>query len=155
MKKQKIRLHSIGLAKTILNYDYEHCAFTNKIREFPALLEGLGYYIIEYSNGESISKADEKVQILTEKELNDIEGKELSKLNRFLSQNTDSSYNLFVEKLKKEIAKRYKPGDVFLHHYSNFYSFLLEDYPNAIHIEAGIGYNNGYFGAHRIFDSSS
>lgn len=148
----KPTLHLIGLFHTIPNHDYDHCAFTGKVLRFSEMMEPFGYHIIEYANGESISKANEKVQILSKEELLNMVGPPIS-LKALHGESDTPIHKLFSEKLKIEILKRAKPHDIILHPYGTSHKDLLDLLPNCFHVESGIGYDGQEFGAIRIYDS--
>lgn len=80
---QKPTIHLIGCFHTVNNLDYSHCAFTGKVLRFPKMMKMAGYTVIDYSNGESKSEADEKVQILTEGRLDYLKKCWLASVGKF------------------------------------------------------------------------
>jgi glycosyltransferase involved in cell wall biosynthesis len=152
MNTTKPTLHVIGLFHTICNHDYDHCAFTGKVMRFGKMMRAQGYKVIEYSNDISISEVDEHVSILPKAEL----------LSYTKTHDTVKSGNNaigtphwteFDKKLKKEMATRIKSGDIVCHPFGPAHIDLLTMFPEAFHVETGIGYPNGDFGAFRIFET--
>ena len=148
----KPTLHLIAPFHTIPNHDYDHCAFTGKALRFSKMMKEFDYHIIEYSNGESISSADEKIQILTKDEVINFVGEPTS-LNALHGRMETPIYTEFHKRLKEKIVQHVKPNDIILHPYGHSHSELLELIPYAFHVESGIGYVGREFGAIRIFDS--
>ena len=151
MNTTKPTLHMIGLFHTIPNHDYDHCAFTGKVLRFAKMMQAEGYKVIEYSNGESISGADEQVEILTAEEVGEYtKGVDnfmtLGKLDTPMWQN-------FQDRLIPEMAKRIKKYDIVCHPFGPAHSILVSIFPDVHHVETGIGYETGSFGAFRIYES--
>jgi glycosyltransferase involved in cell wall biosynthesis len=48
-----------------------------------------------------------------------------------------------------------QPGDIIAHPLGPTFAELTSFFPQAIHVETGIGYKSGPFGAYRIFESES
>lgn len=151
-KHHKPTLHLISLFHTIPNHDYDHCAFTGKVLRFSKMMKKFGYEIIEYANGESISEADIKVQILSKEELLEFVGPPTSLRALHGIVNTPV-HKAFHERLVIKMKKFLKPNDIILHPYGISHKELVSIYPECFHVESGIGYPGQEFGAIRIFDS--
>lgn len=151
-KYHKPTLHMISLFHTIPNHDYDHCAFTGKVLRFSKMMKKFGYEIIEYSNGDSISEANVKVQILTKKELIEFVGPPTS-LQALTGIINSPLHKTFHDRLLIKLKKFVKPNDIILHPYGASHKELLKLYPECFHVESGVGYNGQDFGAIRIFDS--
>jgi glycosyltransferase involved in cell wall biosynthesis len=141
----------IGIFHTIPNHHYDHCAFTGKVLRFARMMQKYGYKVIEYSNGISESGADEQVMILTAEEVADF----TSKTDNFMTLAAMGTpmWELFDTRLKKEIKQRVQPGDIVCHPFGPAHASLVQELPQAFHVETGIGYDTGDFGAFRIFES--
>lgn len=151
MSYSKPTLHMIGLFHTIPNHHYDHCAFTGKVLRFAKMMQAQGYKVIEYSNGESISGADELVQIYTADEVAEYT-KSVDNFMKLAVINTPMWRN-FEERLIPEVARRVKKHDIICHPFGIAHSALVSRFPEAYHVETGIGYDTGDFGAFRIFES--
>jgi glycosyltransferase involved in cell wall biosynthesis len=152
----KPTLHVIGLFHTICNDDFSHCAYTGKVLRFPKMMKMYGYGIIEYSNGDSISEAGEKVQILSEQELDSFIHFKSGSGKEFVGDtaNINSKYwDLFDKRVIVELAKRVKDNDIICHTFGCIHPLLVKIFPKQFHVETGIGYNDGDFGCYRIFES--
>lgn len=150
----KPTLHMVGLFHTICNSDYDHCAFTGKVWRFSKMMQMQGYKVIEYSNGDSLSEAQEKVQIMSEKELMSYT-KTSDTVNTVNHSIGTPHWQIFDERIVPELRKRVKDGDIICHPFGPSHTRLLTEFPNAFHVETGIGYPNGDFGAFRIFESNA
>lgn len=152
MNKEKPTLHVIGLFHTICNHDYDHCAFTGKVMRFGKMMKAKGYKVIEYSNDVSISDVTEHVSMIPKDEL-----LSYTKTNDTVKSGNNSigtpQWREFDKKLKIEMSSRVKDGDIICHTFGPAHVDLLKMFPNAFHVETGIGYPNGPFGAFRIFET--
>lgn len=151
MSYSKPTLHMIGLFHTIPNHHYDHCAFTGKVLRFAKMMQAQGYKVIEYSNGKSISGADEQVQIYTEEEVEEYT-KTVDNFMKLAVMGTPMWQN-FQDRLIPEVAKRIKKYDIVCHPFGTSHSILVSRFPEAYHVETGIGYDTGDFGAFRVFES--
>lgn len=151
MSYSKPTLHMIGLFHTIPNHHYDHCAFTGKVLRFAKMMQAQGYKVIEYSNGKSLSGANEQVQIYTEQEVAEYT-KTVDNFMKLAVMNTPMWQN-FQDRLIPELAKRIKKYDIVCHPFGTAHSILVSRFPEAFHVETGIGYDTGDFGAFRVFES--
>ena len=151
MSYSKPTLHMIGLFHTIPNHNYDHCAFTGKVLRFAKMMQAQGYKVIEYSNGQSLSGADEQVQIYTEQEVAEYT-KTVDNFMKLAVMGTPMWQN-FQDRLIPEVAKRIKKYDIVCHPFGTAHSVLVSRFPEAYHVETGIGYDTGDFGAFRVFES--
>lgn len=150
---KKPTLHMIGLHHTICNDDFAHCAFTGKVRRFPAMMKPLGYKVVEYSNGVSMSGSDEHVMILSEKELFDLlPHKEISMMGPN-SIAFGPNWKEFDKRLKAEMLKRVQPGDIVCHPFGPVHQDIPQMFPEAYHVESGIGYHAMDFCPFRVYES--
>lgn len=147
-------LHLIGLFHTIPNHDYDHCAFTGKVLRFSKMMQAKGYHVIEYSNGESISEAKTKVQILTKDELMSFT-KTVDTVISGINSIGSPQWAEFNERLKVEMKKRVKKGDIICYPFGNAHNEIFQMFPEAYHVETGIGYQANNFGAFQIYETNA
>jgi len=134
------RLHLLGLFHTIPAADFSHCAFTGRVIRFGKMMLPFGWEVIEYANEGSEADATEHVTILDTQRF-----WELKKLYKQEQPNeaasTDSTlYREFSARLVKELALRVRDGDIVCHPFGICHSDLVHRFPNAHHVEIGIGY---------------
>lgn len=147
-----MRLHLLGLFHTIPSTQYSHCAFTGRVLRFGRMMRHFGYEVIEYSNGRSESAATEHVQILDEESFTSL--KELYKKEQpheAASMNS-TIYKVFCEKLLPKLKERVKDGDIICHPFGIAHAYLSQEFPNAYHVEIGIGYVQA-FADFRIYET--
>lgn len=150
----KPTLHLIGIFHTITALRYSHCAFTGKVLRFPKMMHMQNYELIEYSNGESESEADEHVQLLTEAELNELLGPR--KETDFYGNHavTGSAWHAeFQKRLIAALGKRLKPGDIICHPFGLAHADIVPVFNNYVHVETGIGYPATLPNSVKIFES--
>ena len=151
-------LHMIGLFHTICDDRFSHCAFTGKVRRFAKMMQRTGYRVVEYSNGHSQSEAHARVTLLDEAELRRLIGPEFDDrtIGHVNHAHTDREYFwLFHARLKLAMHEAVKEGDIICHPFGDCHRELLERFPQARHVETGIGYDADHFGAFRIFESNA
>jgi glycosyltransferase involved in cell wall biosynthesis len=157
-------IHLIAPHHTVLNDEHSHCAFTGKARRFAKMMHLVGrgvfggpfvhkYNIIEYANEGSMSEADEKVVMLNAAEYKKFYKHETNSPGA--QSNVDlPGAQLFRQRLEAALADRAKVGDICGHIWAA-HSPMVQRFPGLIHIETGIGYPQGSFGAYRIFESEA
>lgn len=155
---QRPRVHVLGLPHTIVSEAFSHCAFTGKVLRMPLVLPD--YRVIEYSNGHSESKAAEHVQIFSAEHLIRLSGgscfRELQEAcTSKLCHDTELQAAWFALVIR-ELRKRLRAGDVIAVTYPfEGYSKLVQQFPDCVCIESGIGYGAPGFGAYRVFESET
>lgn len=114
-----------------------------------------GFRVVEYHAGQrSDSEADEHVIVTTDDEWaacwGDSEGKGIS-------PGIDSPGAItFGQKVKGELQKRIRKGDIICHPYGDAHANLINDLALKLrHVEFAIGYDRPGFGAERIFPSEA
>lgn len=150
----KPTLHLIGLFHTIHNLEYSHCAFTGKALRFSKMMRPYGYDVIEYANEGSESLATEKVVMLTKAELAGMAG-DRKKTDFHGNQAVCGSphHIAFNQRLLPAMKARVKPGDLICHPFGHAHEFLMQEFPNHIHIETGIGYPTLMPKSFRIYET--
>ena len=140
-----MRLHLIGLFHTIPKQEYSHCAFTGRVMRFGKMMLPFGYEVIEYSNEGSETQATEHVTILKTDEFNELK-KKMNFSPPHGEASTDSEiYHAFCAKLNTELASRIQPNDIVCHPFGHAHAYFGQMFPNAFHVEIGIGYPNCFF----------
>ena len=139
------RIHLLGLFHTIPSAEFSHCAFTGRVIRFGKMMLPYGHEIIEYSNEGSESQASEHVVILNSEEFREL--KALYKQEQpHEAASTDSTiYRRFSENLYRSLSSRVRDGDIIAHPFGIAHSNLGQAFPNAHHVEIGIGYTQCAF----------
>lgn len=153
--RERPTLHILGIFHTIHSKKYSHCAFTGKALRFSKMMKMYGWKTIEYANEGSESDADEKVPMLSEERL--LELRQRKTETEFVGKDAIVGSPWWAEfdmKLRIEILKRAKPGDIICYPLGNTHPNLTELLPECYHVETGIGYPDAFL-AFRIYESSA
>lgn len=148
-------IHLPALYHTITSDDYSHCAFTGKVLRFSKMMRAQGFDVIEYGNEGSTSQATEHVVLRSRARFD-----ELHPRTGFVGEGPQvrvggESHQEFTLALIAQLVRRAKPGDIVAHPLGKTHDMLVRMFPSLIHVETGIGYKSGPFGAYRIFESES
>lgn len=151
----KPALHLIGVFHTVPTAAFSHCAFTGKVLRFAKMVQPRGYQVIEYANEGSESVAAEKVPMLSHDEFETLLGKRHREavFHGDLAQIQSPWHTLFEERLISALRDRVRPRDIICHPFGHAHAALIQEFPNNIHLETGIGYNALLPGAMKIFES--
>lgn len=149
-------LHMITLFHTIPNLDYTHCAFTQKCVRFGRMMTQLGWTVIEYHNGESISEATEHVQILTADELHELT---TASKNPKAFHGADAvigtpCWTKFNERLIPAVVARAKKYDIICWPFGACHPDLMAAVPYTFSLESGVGYPESSMN-YRIFETNA
>jgi len=148
------RLHLIGIFHTRSTPEYSHCAFTGKAMRFPRMMQAQGFEVIEYSNYGSAAGATEHVEMLDETTYQRLYGaREATAFYGDLAVVGSEGHRLFEQQLVRELEQRLGVGDIVCHPFGHAHEGLLERFPQALHVETGIGYPTLMKGSFRIFES--
>lgn len=138
-------LHLLGLFHTIPRPEFSHCAFTGRVMRFGKMMLPYGYEVVEYSNEGSETQASEHVVILESDRFNDLKTLYEEEQPCQVASTDSTLYREFSARLKEELAKRVKPGDIVCHPFGIAHADLGELFPQAHHVEIGIGYTQCAF----------
>ena len=149
-----MRLHLIGIFHTQHKASFSHCAFTGKALRFPKMMQPFGYEVIEYSNEGSESCANEKVNMLSEDEYENLYGNK--SLTSFYGDNAtvgSTGHQLFETRLITALKERIQPKDIICHPFGHAHQRIMDEFPANQHVETGIGYPTLMPKSFRIFES--
>lgn len=151
----KPALHLIGVFHTVPTSAFSHCAFTGKVLRFAKMVQPYGYQVIEYANEGSESVAAEKVPMLSHDEFENLLGRRHREamFHGDLAQIQSPWHALFEERLVSALRDRVRPRDIICHPFGHAHARLVQEFPNNVHLETGIGYNALLPGAMKIFES--
>jgi glycosyltransferase involved in cell wall biosynthesis len=131
-----------------------HCAFTGKAIRLSKMLQPLGYRCIEYGNKGSTTAAETKIVMLNEEEYKRFYQPEVKSPGNQAQIGTPG-WHTFNQRLCTALTEHAKPGDIVAHVFGHAHQGLVQAFPALIHVETGIGYPDGPFGAYRIFESEA
>jgi glycosyltransferase involved in cell wall biosynthesis len=153
-----VTIHMPAIFHTICSQDFSHCAFTGKVLRFPKMVQPFGYRVIEYGTEGSESEAAEHVVLMTQQERESLlSSVPLAPGEHLGAQAIIGSpiHKTFEERLIKSLKQTVSPGDIIAHPFGRSHAGLVQEFPEAIHVETGIGYPDAPFGAYRIFESEA
>ena len=148
------RLHVLGVAHTVPHHDYLVCAFTAKIFLFPEVIKPFGWYVTEYSNEGSESKAHEHVVILTKERLAQLSRRKSRDDPHALDLDNTELGTEYQDILVRELKLRVKPGDIVCHVWGpniGVYDATRECH----HVEFSVGYDASPGLPFRVYESSA
>lgn len=153
-----MKLHLIGLPHTsTTEKGYEQCAFTRKLRDFPAMMKPFGYETVLYASDKSDADA-ELVPCIT-----------VAQQEYFLSEfdwfRDGKYYNIpfsedlpiwpfFIKNVIKELKRRFSQGDLILISSPIYFKPIQREFPTAKIIEYGVGYPT-VLSPYRVFESEA
>jgi glycosyltransferase involved in cell wall biosynthesis len=159
----KFRFHLLGLPHTVVNHEYNACAYTQKVLKFMDMMAPRGHEIVLYANeGSYVPPGVEFVQVLSEKERQQWFGEHNKGALYDLKWEASEPYwDLFNRRAGAGIILRaqtrdfiltpagrncHQPiGDMFPGSYSDIATKVML-------VEFGIGYY-GTFSKYRVFES--
>jgi glycosyltransferase involved in cell wall biosynthesis len=145
-------LHMIGLPHTKISNDYSHCAFTGKILRFPKMMNPFGYNVVEYSTYGSESEAQTKHNLFSPFEFEDLTKLHAQEFPGEVARMDSTLYQEYNIRLLEVMTTTVKAGDIVCHPFGPPHQILAQAFPQAFHVETGIGYNNPWAGL-RIYES--
>ena len=148
-------LHLIAPHYSTLTPDWLHDGHTDRAFRFSRMMQEQGWRVIEYSAGESESACAEKVSLMPGEDHTRLFPPLGAKQTRPNDAPGSQGHTAYAFRLTGELSLRVQPGDFVCHTYGDTFKSLVSVLPNAQHIEIGIGYKSGPFGAWRIFDSQA
>jgi len=117
------------------------------------MMRGFFPRYIEYGNEGSESVANEKVVILRKKEMEEFYPRNKENFWGDHAVRGMPGWNAFNARLHASLTERVQPGDFVAHPFGQSHVDVVQKFPQAIHIETGIGYPDAPFGAFRVYES--
>jgi glycosyltransferase involved in cell wall biosynthesis len=139
------RLHLLGLFHTVPAAEFSHCAFTGRVIRFGKMMIPFGHEVIEYSNEGSEAESSEHVVILEKERFRELKALYKQEQPNEAASVDSTIYREFTTKLKAELMKRVRPGDIICHPFGICHADLGALFPQARHVEIGIGYTQCSF----------
>lgn len=150
-------MHMVACFHTLLTDEYSHCAFSGKCRRWAKMMAPLGWETIVYTNeGSIVPDAKEIVHLLNAEEFaNFYPRKDKTEFHGNHAVIGERGWPAFNNRLIGELSRRVQPGDFILHPFGRAHEQLVQIFPQATHVESGIGYSDKPFGCWRIFESQA
>jgi len=147
-----MRLHCLGVPHTITSPDYTACAFTAKVSKFIDMMSARGHTLYHYGHQRSLVNC-ENITCTTDNTLKAAYGDFDHRKGFFQYDINDIAYRTFTGKAIGELRARYRPGDIVLPFFGFGHKAIIDQVPEMIAIEPGIGYPSGPFCRWKVFES--
>lgn len=156
MPKQTFTFHVVNLPHTQTTAEYNHCAYTQKVRKFCNMMTDLGHEVILYASEDNEARVAELVTVITKQKQQEIFGDNDHKKNFFnitwgihdpgwVEMNTNTI---------RAMAERIKPKDFICLIGGDCQKVIADAFSGNMSVEFGIGYL-GTFSKYRVFESYS
>lgn len=148
-------LHLIAPFHTQLTDEFSHCAFTGKALRFSKMMQGK-YRVIEYANEGSESACETKMPILTKKEFAEYyPSLKPGQTHGEYAKIGTTAWHLFNARLINALKSNVKQHDIICHPFGRAHSGLVNEFPQAFHLETGVGYPDAPMNAWRVYESEA
>jgi glycosyltransferase involved in cell wall biosynthesis len=145
-------LHCLGLFHTQTTKEYSPCAFTQKVYGLCKMMHEDGWNVIHYGTEGSNPLCSENVQVLDYDTFYKLEGHKDWKKDGFNPDTASEIYRKWTDNCISELRKRIKPKDILCITFGLGQVEQANAFPEAIIVETGIGYPNG-FAPFQVFES--
>ncbi len=150
-----MKLHILFPFHTIANESWSHCAFTSRAVDIADMLVDQGYDVTAYGNEGSVTRA-RLASIVSGEE----HGQHFQKLPDGVFSDTNATlgsdgWKLFDSRARGELRVRVEVGDAILHPFGRTHKGIIRAFPEQVHVEPCVGYNDAPQGAFRIFESEA
>lgn len=153
-----MKLHLIGLPHTSTTESgYEQCAFTRKLRDFPAMMKPFGHDVVLYASDRNDAPAELVTCITTAQQeyfLSEYPWYREGKYYKIPFSDELPIWRFFIKNVIKELKNRVGQGDIILISSPIYYKPIQREFPTAKIIEYGVGYPN-VLAPYRIFESEA
>lgn len=151
-------LHLIALPHTAsTEKGYEQCAFTRKVRDFPAMMEQFGHKTILYGSDRNDTPAELATCITTEQQeyfLSEYDWFRDGKYYKIPFDEELPIWRFFIKNVIKELKKRVSQNDIILISSPIYYKPIQREFPNVKVVEYGVGYPT-VLSPYRVFESEA
>lgn len=146
-------LHVISLPHTQTTHDFDHCAFTAKVRKFCGMMGAQGYKTILYAGDENEADCDELVTCITRKEQERLfDWWESGAVQNVSWDWKEEHWQLFNGRVIEALRERVQDRDIICLMTGLAQQPIIDAFPNHIVAEIGVGYA-GIATKYRVFES--
>lgn len=151
-------LHLIALPHTsTTERGYEQCAFTRKVRDFPAMMAPFGYKTIIYGSDKNDTPAELATCITSAQQEYFLSEYEWFREGKYFEIPFDEElpiWRFFIKNLLKELKKRVNQKDIILISSPIYYKSIQREFPNVKVVEYGVGYPT-VLSPYKVFESEA
>lgn len=149
-------IHIVSLWHTLVDNAHSACAFTGKILRFPECVRPHGWRVVEYGAPGSESLADEHIEVISTERREELLAEAGGETGAFNQRTDGALWKEMHAGYMRELPVRAEPGDIVAHPFGSHHAELMGITRRGVfHVETGIGYTAGPFGAWRIFESEA
>lgn len=149
-----MRFHVVSLPHTQTTHEFDHCAYTAKVRKFAEMMYKRGHEVFLYSGEENEAPVTEHITVINKGRQRKYFGNNDHKKNFFnITWGPEDEHWVHMnDNAIREIGKRIQQKD-FICVIAGFCQKQIADaFPNHLTVEFGIGYT-GTFSKYRVFES--
>lgn len=149
-------IHLLGLPHTdTVAVEWDHCAFTGKIRKLARMLTDQGHPVTLYGSERNDAPVAEHVVCVTDEMRRRWFGDETWATRVFDRWDpTDPCWAESNAAIIKALAERLAPGDIIACPIGSVQRAVTDTYPGTLAVESGIGYEGSWL-PHRCFESAT
>lgn len=150
----KFRFHIINLPHTQTTHEFDHCAYTAKVRKFCDMMMSLGHEVFLYGSEENEANCTEFISVISKEKQQEFFGGNDHKKNFFniTWDPNDAHWQHMNGNAIEEIKKRIQPRDFIGIIGGVCQKKIADAFPGHMSVEYGIGYT-GTFSKYRVFES--
>lgn len=150
-----MRFHVIGFAHIPTQRLYNAEPFIQKIYNFCKMMTARGHTVYHYGIERSDPPCTERIEVVSHNSWYVHYGQRNWKKEYFSVVRGDSVHQMFLNNTLMQLRKRVEPGDFIISFGSYLDAALSPHFPQAIAIEAGIGYSATGWARFKIYESYS
>ena len=149
-----MRFHCIGFGHTQTTTEFSWCAYTQKLRRFADNMTKRGHEVYLYAGDQNEAEVTELITLLPRDEQDALLEKAWSHIpGGNPAMNIDSPHwQTFHQRLLPALKDRVEPNDYLCFFIGKGQEFVQDEFPLAIPVECGIGYDNT-FSDYRVYES--
>lgn len=149
-----MRFHVVSLPHTQTTHEFDHCAYTGKVRKFCDMMTKAGHEVFLYGSEENEANVTEFVTVITKQKQQEFFGDNDHTKNFFnlTWSPADAHWQYMNKNAIAEIGKRVQQKDFICIIAGLCQKQIADAFPAHMAVEYGIGYT-GTFSKYRVFES--
>jgi len=145
-------LHVVGLPHTMTTAEFDHCAYTAKVRKFCGMMQREGYKVVLYAGDENEADCTELVTCITRKKQQELLGDALPQMITW--DRHAPIWETFNTRVVHELKRRKGHRDVICLITGTPQLQIIDAFPHPVHlvVEFGVGYS-GIAAPFQVYES--
>lgn len=150
----KFRMHVVNLPHTQTTHEFDHCAYTAKVRKFCDMMMDLGHEVFLYASEDNEANCTELITVIDKAKQQEFFGDYDHKKNFFNITwgSNDPHWQYMNTQAIEAIKERIQERDFIMLIGGTCQQQIAEAFPMHMSVEYGIGYV-GTFSRYRVFES--